>query len=214
MKEKSITKRNLVIVLVSASVCLFVGCFSDQPVPKECNNNVTIIIINNGGSTDPGSRDNDGGDTEFILNLDTGDEDFILDGDYSDFAQGEDSWAPGEVTSLLTKDHPGWQNARCFECHGVGTPWEPENHDPRMQYWSWSCSRGFPGSVCHGHNPNGADWFNHDGDETFFGCTQAGCHDTFDTTKEFENHGFTDAPDEFCNACHDFYWEGWPTQAK
>ncbi len=135
----------------------------------------------------------------------------VLDGGYLDWLNGDEKMAQGAVESYVTDtDHFGYMNARCFECHGFGNPFEPLNHDPRMQTWVWSCSRGFPGTACHGHDINGANLYNHNGLESFKGCTQDECHDTYNTIKDFENHGFMKAPDAFCNACHDYYWEDWP----
>ena len=148
--------------------------------------------------------DDDDDDSEFDIDL-------VLDGDYSGWESGGDDFAPGDIESLVEDDaHSGFGQARCFICHGQGRPDEPEDHDPAMQHWSWSCARGFPGASCHGHGVNGASQFNHDGDPAFDGCTQKWCHFLYDSEPRYENHGFTDAPDEFCNACHDFYWEDWP----
>ena len=134
-----------------------------------------------------------------------------LYGGYDQFYTANATWAPGTITSFTESSHTGWNNARCFECHAGGMPDEPVDHDVRMQYWPWSCARGFPGSSCHGHGINNAPLFNHDYDPAFKGCTQANCHDTNDATKDRENHGFMGAPDAFCNSCHDYYWETWPS---
>lgn len=136
---------------------------------------------------------------------------FVLDGNYDDWENGDDSWAKGDIVVVVDETHPGWNQARCFDCHGVGRPFEVVDHDPRMQYWSWSCARGFPGGECHGHGVNGAGAFNHGGDPFFEGCTREGCHELYNSKlADNENHGFVNAPDSFCNACHDYYWKGWP----
>ena len=134
-------------------------------------------------------------------------------GNYYIWLEADESLAPGRVISFVEEgdtDHVGYFNARCMDCHGYGNPHEPVNHDPIMQTWAWSCARGFPNTPCHGHDTNGTEPFNHDGDPDFDGCTQKECHDTLNTIKEYENHGYMKAPDTFCNACHDYYWEDWP----
>ncbi len=137
----------------------------------------------------------------------------VLSGDYSPWLEGDDSFGPdGGEPVICDESHTGWQEARCHECHGRDMGLAPENHDPRMQHWAWSCARGFPGSDCHGHGPNGALWFNHDEDPAFEGCTTDFCHDRLNADERFENHGFTETPDAFCNACHDGFWQAWPEE--
>jgi hypothetical protein len=132
--------------------------------------------------------------------------------DYEGWEEADESWAPGEITSFVNdnEDHTGYLEARCWECHSVGMPDEPVDHDPRMQTWAWSCARGFPGTTCHGHGYNGCYGFNHADDPAFFGCTLPDCHDQHDGDPWYENHGFDNAPDAFCNSCHASWWNGWP----
>jgi hypothetical protein len=180
------------------------GCITDRPVDE------TVL----GGGLLQGDSNCDGGtcpDVDTSQETSLG-QDGYLHGGYGLFFTANANWAPGVVESYPPEGvHEGWEQARCFECHGVGMPNEPADHDPRMQYWPWACARGFPGSSCHGHGVNGTSPFNHDFDKEFDNCTQAGCHDQYNAEKkDFENHGFYDAPDSFCNACHDYYWEEWP----
>ncbi len=195
---------SIIVAIVWLSGCVSETFGTEDSTPDSDNKTSDNIDSNLIDTSEVGSDS----DTQNVK------EPFILDGDYSAFSSADDTWAPSGEPMLLTKTHPGWKNARCFDCHGQGKRWEPENHNPKMQYWAWSCSRGFPGGSCHGHDKNGASWFNHDGDPAFDNCTQSGCHDTYDTVKEFENHGFTNTPDSFCNACHDYYWDGWPAKKK
>ena len=106
--------------------------------------------------------------------------------------------------------HTGYRESRCWECHGVGMPDEPADHDPAIQYWSWSCARGFPGTDGHGHGINGCEGYNHDNSPAYFGCTIPNCDDQHDGDPLLENHGYDNAPDAFCNACHQKDWSGWP----
>lgn len=137
-----------------------------------------------------------------------------LAGDYSTWREdGNDDMAPGVLVTIVDESHPGWLEARCSDCHGKGQPYQPTTfHDPKMDCWAWSCARGFPGGECHGHGPNTDAPFNHNLDinPDFKNCTRAGCHDTPFGTSFNDNHGFNDAPDALCNACHDRKWTEWP----
>ncbi|MDJ0766583.1 MAG: hypothetical protein QNJ97_26655 [Myxococcota bacterium] len=136
----------------------------------------------------------------------------IEQGNYEAWEVGDDSFAPGKLVSITSQEghKPGWERARCHECHGLGQAFSVAGHDPAMDCWAWSCARGFPGGACHGHGPNMDNQFNHSGTEEFYNCTKATCHDVFDGGYARENHGFHGAPDPLCNACHDPFWKGWP----
>jgi hypothetical protein len=159
-----------------------VGCITDRPVDE------TVLAggLSQGGSNCDGGTCPDVDTSQETLLGDDG----YLHGGYGLFFAANANWAPGVVESIPERlVHEGWEQARCFECHGVG----------------------IPGSSCHGHGVNGTSPFNHDFDKEFDNCTQAGCHDQYEAEKkDFENHGFSDAPDSFCNACHDYYWKEWP----
>ncbi len=205
-------KRIRLIWIISPQILIGIsGCITDRPVDDPFTRPV-------------GVRDDkscDGGECEIDTSAETrlGSDGYLI-GAYGLFFMANANWAPGAVESYPDNTHTGWGKAQCYECHAAGMPDEPEDHDPRMQYWPWACARGFPGSSCHGHGamddsdqePNNAPYFNHDHDAAFDGCTQSGCHDLYDAPKEREGHGFTDAPDSFCNSCHDYYWHqtGWP----
>jgi hypothetical protein len=188
-------KRASLIAWLSFFAC---GCFGDEPFTFAGeDSDVPALPTDTSGDTAP-----------------QGPKELHAE-DYIGFDQANDSYGPpGQPPQLDETTHLGWDMARCFDCHAEKGRFPPAGHDPRIQYWSWSCARGFPGGACHGHGINGAMLFNHERDENFAGCTKAECHDTYNTTKDRENHGMFDIPnDEYCHACHDFYWEGWPAAA-
>ena len=153
------------------------------------------------------------GDTDGDADADL-DAGFVLDGNYASWPDSGGTLPEGAEPPSVASSHTGWLQARCFECHGAGKIHPPSGHPAGLQYWPWSCARGLPGQACHGHGVNGAIQFNHGGDAFFAGCTRAGCHTKYAPgQKDFENHGFMKAPDAFCNACHDYYWKGWPADA-
>jgi hypothetical protein len=210
--------RGALFVLIFAVSCP--GCLGDQVLDSMNGDSDTGQDGDDDVNDDDGSGDADSdtdsdadSDGDADTDLDSG---LVFDGDYSDWVNGADDWAPGEVISIVDEQtHPnGWRKARCFACHGVGKPWEPVTsvHNPRMQYWSWSCARGFPGGTCHGHGPNTTWQFNHNypNDLSFMNCTKAGCHDVPFGGSFRDNHGFNKAPDPFCNACHQLSWTDWP----
>ena len=188
------------------------GCVAKEPFG--------IDYDSSGDGDADGDADGDGdgdadGDTDGDTDSDTDSDgdpcSDIMAGNYDAWRQADDSYAPGEVISIVGPGHSGFLQARCVDCHGAGMVEEPAIHDPRMQCWSWSCARGFPGGSCHGHGPNTDFMFNHSGAVEFTNCTKAGCHDLYDCNdNERENHGFMNAPDAVCNACHDYTWNGWP----
>jgi hypothetical protein len=212
MRVESMRYKRILLSTLTVFVGGISGCITDN----------LIFDPYSPGGTDP----SDGGTSYGFDTSSSGVEapqtklgsDGSLYGGYDQFYTANATWAPGAITSFIDNTHTGWNNARCFDCHAVGMPDEPADHDPRMQYWPWSCARGFPGSSCHGHGVtfsssgiNNTPYFNHDSDPMFDGCTQSNCHDTNDASKERENHGFMEAPDVFCNSCHDWYWETWPS---
>lgn len=197
---------------VAVAALPVVGCFSDQPLD---------IIPDSGAPSDSapvdtspdsnGTDGNSGTDTSSDGPIQTYAEDYV------NFDAADDTWAPQGLTPPeLTETHTGWYIARCHDCHATQADLIPAGHNPEMQYWAWSCARGFPGSVCHGHGGNGAILFNHSEDPYFAYCTRVGCHDSFNVRKDRENHGMNEVPsDAFCNACHQATWGGWPvTSAK
>ncbi len=184
-----------------------VGCIDDRPVDiTQSEDHVT-------GGNGPA----DGG-CVVVVPVDAGEPHVPLtkihldNSHYEGWEEGDDSYGPPEGEPVQCDEtHPGYEDARCWDCHAEGTRFQPEDHDPRMQFWAWSCARGFPGSVCHGHGVNGCAGFSHGIDISFVNCTQAECHTKFHGEEAYlENHAMDNAPDPFCDACHDFYWVGWP----
>ena len=199
-------------ILISS---LLAGCFSDDPMDLDFHSQNDIVQETDGNN--PNGTDSDtatGTGSKFDLDLPTEPPvavELHME-DYVGFAEANDTWGPAGAPPTVDYDHTGYLKARCFECHAEDQMNPPEGHNPKMQYWAWSCSRGFPGGACHGHGVNGTIPFNHARDPAFSNCTSTGCHDQFNAErKDFENHGMHEVPtDEFCHACHDYTWTGWP----
>ena len=199
------------VLLYFVAALFTIGCFGDDPITNECGRYAFLPCPGDTDDTEISTGEGtevDAGDG-FDIEVPEGPKMLYL-ADYAGFENTAGIYGPAGEPVELTAEHPGWKMARCFDCHAVGEPYEPEGHDPTMQYWAWSCARGLPGGACHGHGVNGSFMFNHDRDPAFSNCTQSGCHDTFNASKERENHGIFEADDEYCHACHDFFWVDWP----
>jgi hypothetical protein len=216
-------KRALCFVgLTAGTAMFFVGCLDDKLVttdtgngPFDSNDDLsTDIDTNNPQSTDSDSTSDRDSDPVIPECYPPAGPKQTCTSDYAAFSEANDTWAPQGLSPPQTAEtHPGFDYARCYDCHAESSLFTPAGHDPRMLYWPWSCARGFPGSVCHGHGINGTVQFNHAEDPYFASCTKPGCHDTFNVRKDRENHGMNDVPsDAYCNACHQFSWQGWPEQ--
>ena len=196
----------------------FGGCLGDQFLDNP--------DASSDGDSDSDSDSDSDGDTDTDGDsdgdVDTGseveDDHDYTEKNYEGWEEADDSYGPGTNGKTLDDGHSGWGKPRCFECHGPGKDKGgktlPEiGHNPAMQLWSWSCARGFPGGECHGHGINTDFQFNHNGASDFLLCTRSECHDIYDAgTNERENHGFMEAPDAFCNACHNVNWSAWPEE--
>ena len=198
------------LYLLAALIVLVTGCFGDDPLDMDFRSRNDNL---QGSDRDIGTDPADGGaPSHFDIDLPTALPVELYAKDYVGFSNGNDAYGPTGTPPTVDANHPGYLHARCFDCHASDKAYPPEGHDPRMQYWAWSCSRGFPGGSCHGHGVNGTIPFNHARDPAFSNCTKAGCHEQFNAErKDFENHGMHEVPtDEFCHACHDYTWTGWP----
>ena len=214
--EEIIPRKPLVKLLIPIRVLLLttgvIGCIGDKTVAVEQSES-KVPQPDAGKGTESTPKEDE---CVIVMPRDAGEPPVPLtklrldESHYEGWDKGDDDYGPEGDPIQCDETHVGYLEARCWDCHAVGSRYEPEDHDPRMQYWAWSCARGFPGSECHGHGYNGCYGFNHANDSSFAYCTRKDCHTQYKGERWYENHAMDKAPVPFCNACHDFFWEGWP----